>query len=225
MKTLCEHCIFKKVENGVQTGCEFNKLDLFDKEFDGKFYTLNGICLTCRNCYWQHADADDKKEKLVAQSPLDYIILFDMTYKTTLSSVDKLVESIDKIAIQPKCVIFIKKVLDVSNPDIFKKKIVQKIMSLDKKYNLYLTDKSKDDRLFEAVRKHKEHGFYCLADPNISLVYLNNTIEQINSDLLFNQVAPTYLCSEDNKFKFISRNHFLKHGLEYAQSNDNNSES
>lgn len=68
MQTICKECIFNHVENGVQTGCEFdNRLQKYiDKNLAAKndnwYYTINTLCKACTTKHIGQVLPEDYKD-------------------------------------------------------------------------------------------------------------------------------------------------------------------
>lgn len=108
MRTTCELCLFSIKKDGKQIGCEFNRLERFEKTYtDDKFYIVDGLCESCRNVNWDYYcdHPESSKAELIDQCKkeisLDYnfFILFKDGVK------EELIESIkflDKSKVRPK---------------------------------------------------------------------------------------------------------------------------
>lgn len=53
IKTTCKKCVYKIVENEIQTGCELGRLEIFQKRGEANispegFFDINSLCNTCR---------------------------------------------------------------------------------------------------------------------------------------------------------------------------------
>lgn len=106
MKTTCEHCVFAKKDNGVQTGCELQYLDIFKERgkvsfAEEKYYEINEtFCPACRNVYWleNHTKEDIKKELLL---PYTAMVMDngDPAFYETISKLYNLISRPKKIII------------------------------------------------------------------------------------------------------------------------------
>jgi hypothetical protein len=60
IKTSCRKCVFAIFDNNIQTGCKFNRTDIFRqknklyeiKEDDNLFFIIDTMCNTCRDVKW-----------------------------------------------------------------------------------------------------------------------------------------------------------------------------
>lgn len=108
MRTTCELCLFSIKKDGKQIGCEFNRLEKFEKTYtDDKFYIVDRLCESCRNVNWDYYcdHPESSKAELIDQCKkeisLDYnfFILFKDGVK------EELIESIkflDNSRVRPK---------------------------------------------------------------------------------------------------------------------------
>lgn len=103
MKTLCEFCIFNKKTDGIQTGCELNRLDKFKSEKVNNHHVIDGYCATCRNVYWEHASLtlDKKKEKVYEECKITYDVI-SITEKIVVEDIIKFKDSILALDFKPK---------------------------------------------------------------------------------------------------------------------------
>jgi hypothetical protein len=83
MKTTCEFCLFSKKSDAKQIGCEFNRLDIFKKEYENGHYVLEGYCNMCRNENWYfhrdnpNASTEDLKNKAKLENTFKYSIVIN----------------------------------------------------------------------------------------------------------------------------------------------------
>lgn len=71
IKTNCDECIFSVSENGEQVGCKFNRLKVFKElgiaeKKDNGFYTIDRLCLACRNSKGSYEDPEKEVLKEIA---------------------------------------------------------------------------------------------------------------------------------------------------------------
>ena len=71
VKTSCEKCIFAVRTGGVQTGCEFDRLEKFKERniaelIDESYYEIGAFCNTCRDGEWGSRNPNPKETVLDA---------------------------------------------------------------------------------------------------------------------------------------------------------------
>lgn len=225
MKTACEHCIFKVMEGGIQTGCHFNKLDLFQKEFDGTHYTLEGYCLTCRNEYWPNAKDENTEKALLAQSPLKYELAVNVYSHTKLKRVKYIVRKIEELERQPDRIIFTKKMDNRWSANQITEEIDSYIIERGGIFNMQYGPGTPSKRL-RTMFLNSSKPFYAYINNTVSTKIFVDTLNEINRNLMVKQEAPHFVATEDRQFIFVSKQHYEQYGFyNNEQSNGSNSES
>lgn len=201
IKTSCEHCLFKKVENNIQIGCELDRLDKYEKSLVGNHYELNGLCNYCRNCYSKVAEAEDKIAAVKDECRVKYsvVYMYDNNYlllEKTLKSCIGNSEPKDFIV----CV----------NPDIDVD--IQKLYEdLNKIYNRVIVSKSilNDDAIstydYGIKRATGDYLYFCECGEEID----KNCINKLNS-LLNDEVKDIYLIYSKN-FSIVYKKLFIQY--------------
>lgn len=124
INTACHDCVFKESKEGIQLGCDFNRIEKFKKlnlveESNGSFL-IKDFCNRCRNkdsmhnknmTYEKYKEYIEKTTRVT----LDYIIYFDKT--STKTELLKTVKCIEKQTI-PYTILHIVTELGVKNKEI-----------------------------------------------------------------------------------------------------------
>lgn len=83
-KTSCEKCMFAQSEDGVQSGCSFNRIEAFRKNGkltetgpDSKFYIINTICNASRDSGWGEKYENPMSQVLEEIKPKIHTFIID----------------------------------------------------------------------------------------------------------------------------------------------------
>jgi len=170
MKTSCEKCVFAKWE-GIQTGCYFNRLDKFEKERTGDFYTVEGLC---NRCFQSELPIEEAAKLAIEKTKLRADLIGspkNLDELNTLLSVYKRYDS-------PKVIILDK--YDKS------KEFLPVLKNLDRPWNL-IQGYGRIPSLDEAVDKAESSYFLILdyyrpiQDPQVDLITIAD--KTLNEDL------------------------------------------
>ncbi len=179
-KTLCEHCVFKIMDDKAQTGCHLNRLKKLPNHTEGLYQVVDTYCSACRNIYWKNT-----------QSNSDLLSLIDKVYEEIKTKFDVIVVCPDDFTIEELKVSLDSIKLSSYHPEKVyislthntnNKLAVGKILStLDPRYDFMLS--FEDDqklRINAIVNKSKSTFLYFLA---LGEVYDTNIVSDIDDSI------------------------------------------
>lgn len=118
--TPCKNCIFAIYDNITQTGCKFNRLDIFrDKEcgvieaydHEKEFFVIkNRLCLYKRTEKWPYHDAEEKKQVTQIQKEIRLQYKAIVYHNDNLDDLKKTLTSLLNQTLRPTSLAVIKRV-------------------------------------------------------------------------------------------------------------------
>lgn len=217
-KTLCEHCVFKIMDDTNQIGCHLDRLNKLPNHKDGLYQVVDTYCSTCRNVYWKSAQEGKNLLSLIdtvyeeVKTKFDVIIVCadDLTE-------DELVASLDSVSLssyKPDKVF-----ISLSNNRNNKFLVSKLLRRLDSRYDFMLSfEKEQNLRINAIIQKSKSTFLYFLAlGESINNKLMEDINQSINIDMkpkltfISNEafVCPAFLYSHfmyvDEPFKSIEQ--------------------
>jgi hypothetical protein len=188
------------MENNIQVGCQFNRLDRYNKELVDGFYQLDGICPYIRNIYSDAAKQDNPIEYTKKESEIKYSVILELN-----ENIKEIRETLASISKFPplNCVIYYSnnESYDIMSlhrelSNVFERVVIS--YSIDNDTSIF-------DPIEEAVSKTKaDYLYFC--DPGH--VIQTKCIEYLNS-LINDELKSVYIIIGNN-FTIINKRLFEK---------------
>ena len=226
MKTACEHCVFKTVENGKQTGCYLGKSDFFVKTEENGFFVLDGFCTTCKNVYeYGENKSQEEMKRTLLKEGLKYAIFIDITDKTQPQHVINLMTELRSLRVKPYRIILLAnekcKHLEMYR-DLIAKHDETVMINISMRYTGFYTKAS------EVKHLRATHYYFIKKVPQLGHVI--PFLDKVNEDFVLRQQAPTIIKVDRNHFvnkvlfeRYKYHEHPMTEIIRYVQSNSNNS--
>lgn len=218
-ETLCEYCVFaKRTLDGLQTGCELNRLEKFETELKEKSYVVKNFCNACRNIYWVHSVENSTmgnlKSKVFDEIKMKYDIIIDCGSEYTIEQVKYSIANILKMEYRPQ-----KTRIIVQPTPLGRSIITECIGGLDDSFDFVTSFETVNTVQFANLVKKStsEYLLFSLPGMDISEEILENFNDSINLELkpkLVHSDESFYLCA-----KFLYQ-HFMNEKEPFGAIND-----
>lgn len=220
MKTTCEHCVFAKKEDGIQTGCELQYLNIFiDRRMvnfaEEKYYEINNtFCPGCRNIYWLE---NHKKEDIVDELKLPYTaVILD----NGDSSFYEIVDRLSKLNSKPKKIIISVLKFSISGANSLFNELKAKYTNIDFLIDNWMIEDDHKLRVKSAVKKTTTPYFVCLSPSEyLDLEFINNENEAFQKleNEWFVHTEYAFLCNTMIYKNFMNNENPVKDMLEFVK--------
>lgn len=212
IKTECDKCVFAIRENSEQTGCHLGRLQSYKKSGiaeikDNGSYTINGLCLACRNT--QTGDLEEFAESVLIEISPQVTVLID--YRDKDFDREAIVNIIKEKPSQILLVFRDKKISD------YNKFLSEAVEGTRVKYRII---KFLDDNRIESVYKSIEGNYVIVGDhvpKDIIKDFSRAIVSDLKTYLLFSRDSCNIISSMIFKYKAQDINDIR----EYLRSKDN----
>lgn len=218
-ETLCEYCVFaKRTPEGLQTGCELNRLDKFETELKDNNFIVKNFCNACRNVYWCHSvensTMDTLKAKVLDEVRMKYDIIIDCGPEHTVQQVKKSIDFILSMKYKPQ-----KTRIIIQATPLGRSIITECIGGLGDTFDFVTSFESMNTVQFANLVKKttSEYILFSIPGMEISEGILENFNDSINLELkpkLVHSDENFYLCA-----KFLYQ-HFMNEKDPFGAIND-----
>lgn len=220
MKTTCEHCVFAKKEDGIQTGCELQYLDIFKNRgmttfAEEKHYEINNtFCPGCRNIYWLE---NHKKEDIINELKLAYTAII---INNGDSSLYEIIDKLSKMDSPPKKIIVSLLKFSASNANKLFNELKDKYKDTTFLIDNWMMDDDHKLRVKSGVKKTTTPYFVCISPhEHLDLEFINNenkAFQKLENEW-FKYTEYAFLCNTVIYKNFMNNENPVKDMLEFVK--------